>query len=257
MIEYAIVYEKGDTMDYLDREKERFLNRVSEFNSYIDRNPHVVELNMREIMDCYIDLATISASLVSEAVKYSSYKFIDDTYNKVMNCDGVFKSCYNRLREIIIKSKVNSSKGFTEFTFFDKNEVNDILDLFEKMIKMGCYPVPISGNIRDMKKKLICDVVAVAYEIWSRKQKDATYQYGDTAAYVDLKNLYKGYKESLDMSDCNRVGIVYDRNGCEIIDTDNSEKLLMNSIDNFMKYIDDNYRFREVYLMNKKHILFR
>lgn len=236
----------------MEKEKSIFLERVCEINNFIDRNPQKIEPNMREIMACYVDLATISATLIPPLVKNNSFNYVDEVYNQVINHDEIFKSCCRRMREIIIKRKLSSSKEFTELSFFDKEETINILDLFEKMVKMGCYPVPVSSSVREAKKKLICDTVAIAYEIWNNKEKDSTYQYSDRESYLELTDLYLTYRNTLDMSECNRVGIIYDRDGCEVIDTDKSEELLRDCIDNFMEYIDENYKDKKDILKIQK-----
>ena len=239
-------------MSRLDVLKCDFLDKVSKFNSYIDRNPQNIEPEIKKIVDYYIELATLASNLVSGRVRENPYNSLEETYNQIMKNDGIFKSCYTRMREIIIKKKVLNSKGFVELTFFDKNEVNDILDLFDKMVRFGCYQVPVSSVIRESKKKVICDTVAMAYEVWKNKQLDATYQYDDVAAYLLLRDLYISYRESLVMADGNRVGAVYDIDGCEVINTNESEEMLMNILDNLIKYIGNNCKVDSNVLREEK-----
>lgn len=232
-------------MDFLNKKKVEFLNQVSEINNKIDRNPHVLEPDMREIMSSYITLAEISSRLISDKVRDNSYKSIINTYSLIMKQDGIFKSCYNRMREIVIKKKISSSKEFTKPSFFDMEETINILDLLDKMIRLGCYPNPVSGSIREFKKSLVCDTVAVAYEIWKNKEVDDTYQYEDFCTYNKLEDLYYSYKGALKISDYNRAGVICDMNGCEVFNTDNSEDLLMRCIDRYRSYIQDNYKYYE------------
>ncbi|MCI8460655.1 MAG: hypothetical protein HFE81_04590 [Bacilli bacterium] len=232
-------------MCYLDREKKILLNRINEVSSRIDKNPQSTDSNIGEIMECYVDLATISSSVISNTAMHPYFEYLEKTYSQIIRGDYLLFNVVSRMREMILKSKVVSSKEFTRLTFFDKKEMFDILELFKNMVKTGCYPVPVSGNIRKMKKKLICDTVVMAHDIWEMKQLDETYQYDDFAAYTELKDLYESYKACLDMSDANRVGTVYDLDGAEIIDTDKSEELLMSSLEEFIKYIDDNYKYSE------------
>ncbi len=62
----------------------------------------------------------------------------------------------------------------------------------------------------------------------------------DFESYLELRNLYYFYRDTLNMFDGNRIGFVYDKKGCKVIDTNNTEDLILNSLDNFVKYIGEN-----------------
>jgi len=226
-------------------DRQLMLDRVKSINDNIKRNLEVSGLDFGELMDCYIDLATYSSSKITYVPKSGYSRYIEDTYNRIILGDSKLLEARNSMNELIIMSKISSSKLYTKHSFFDEAETREMFDLFQKMVKMGCYQVPVLKQDREDKKYIISTVVSLASYIWSKKQFDKAYQYDDSLAFDTLKRKYDDYVMTRPMSIGNKVGCVYDKDGIEIIDTDRADDLLFASVGKFMDYIESNYKYAD------------
>lgn len=225
-------------MERLEFDKYSFLDRISSINSYVDRNPHIIEPDMSKIMDCYVDLVSLKTLMIVENSDYK-FPFLAESYEALEKKDTILKSAENRMRELILKRKVSSSKEFTELSFFDLREVGELLDLFGKMSKFGCYFVPLAEEDRKTKKKIICDIVSIAYDTWCNRKTDESYQYYDVNELAKVKEEYKTFKNNEVLCRGNCVGQIYKEDGRMIMDTNNADDLLFACLDKLIGYIDD------------------
>ena len=172
----------------IDLQAQMLTVRINNIINWIRENPNT-DPNYYEIMDCYVDYATlVSAANDYYATNgYPSFYGGVSTRHQIVEFDPVIRTLHNSMKELLKLREMLSS-------FRNEEEVNEFMDAFYFRASGGEYLVPQNPILAQIKKEILCKSMSISFYIRQEKRKDPNYKYDNMSEFMLLKEQYRIYQ---------------------------------------------------------------
>lgn len=244
--------------------------RIEGINEWIKNNPDT-DPNFYEIMDCYVDYASLVSTAndyytkagypmikkrryydanaekaEAEATQHDIVEFdpnimaydeveVKATHYDIINFDPNIRACDMAMKEMLRLRRVwwTDEKG----GFASEQDVHDFLMEFHYRAAIGEYHVPENPMLAQMKKEILCKSMSIPFYIWQEQRTNPDYRYDNEGEFTTLKKNYGIYQTA--------VGIQF-----STIDLDGNRydgPQFGQGIEALIDRVEKNYKYSDVY----------